>query len=144
MEISEKMIIFTKENIKQFVSYFCVGGMSAIVEWLMFYIFSAMVHIEYLIATVLAFIFSTTVNWILGRAIAFKGNQKYAGKGIQEFVAVFGVSAMGLVLNMILMYLFVSIMYLNTPVLMTGAKIMATGIVFIWNFLARKLFIYQS
>ena len=135
--------IFSKDNIKQFISYFFVGGCAAIVEWIMFFLFDTVVGIPYLIATVCAFIFSTTANWFLGRITTFKNNSNYKDKRITEVILVFGVSAMGLVFNILLMYLFVNILGLNTSLLKTVSKIIATGIVFIWNFLVRKLVIYK-
>ena len=41
------------------------------------------------------------------------------------------------------MYLFVDIMRMNTELLKLVGKIAATGIVFIWNYLSRKLWIYK-
>lgn len=43
-----------------------------------------------------------------------------------------------------LMYLFVSVLGMKTDLLKTAAKILATGIVFIWNYLSRKLWIYKN
>ena len=138
------MKILSKDNIMQFCSYFLVGGISAIVEWVMFYIFASILYIDYMFATVLAFIFSTTANWILGRVLTFKNNQKYADERWKEVLAVFAVSAIGLIFNMIIMYILVTLIGLNTKLLMTFSKIIATGIVFIWNFLIRKLVIYKN
>lgn len=136
--------VFSKEFIKQFLSYFCVGGLAAIVEWVMFFLFSSVIRIEYLVSTVLAFIFSTTANWLLGRIMTFRGNTKYEGKAFKEIVLVFAVSGIGLLFNLLLMYLFVTVLGLDTDILMTLSKVMATGIVFVWNFLIRKFWIYKN
>ena len=136
--------IFSWENIKQFFSYFCVGGIAALVEWIMFFLFSSCCRIEYRLATVLAFIFSTAANWILGRIMTFRNSTKYEGKRLREVILVFAVSAIGLLFNLALMFLFVEVFHLDSTMLMTMSKIMATGIVFIWNFLIRKLLIYRS
>lgn len=135
--------ILSKENIKQFISYFWVGGTAALVEWATFYLLERFSGISYLTATVLAFIVSTTVNWILGRSFTFK-ESRYAEKRGKEFFLVFLVSVIGLCLNLLLMFLFVSGMGMDTDWLKTAAKVMATGIVFIWNFLARKLLVYKG
>ena len=136
-------MIFSKKNIVQFVSYFFVGGCAALVEWIMFFVFATLLGLQYMLATVLAFIFSTTTNLILGKIIAFKESSQYRNKEVAEAFAIFFVSAIGLLFNMGLMYLFVSILCLNTDFLMTLSKICATGIVFFWNFLIRKLLIYK-
>ena len=137
------MKLLNKANIKQFISYFFVGGVAAIVEWVMFFIFANVLQINYFVSTVIAFIFSTTANWILGRIATFKDNNTYKDKKAKEAFLVFVVSAIGLLFNLILMYLFVTVMGFDSSLGKTLSKIAATGIVFIWNFLIRKLVIYK-
>ena len=137
------MKLLNKANIKQFISYFFVGGVAAIVEWVMFFIFANVLQINYFVSTVIAFIFSTTANWILGRITTFKDNNTYKDKKAKEAFLVFVVSAIGLLFNLILMYLFVTVMGFDRSLGKTLSKIAATGIVFIWNFLIRKLVIYK-
>ena len=137
------MKLLNKANIKQFISYFFVGGVAAIVEWVMFFIFANVLQINYFVSTVIAFIFSTTANWILGRITTFKDNNTYKNKKAKEAFLVFVVSAIGLLFNLILMYLFVTVMGFDSSLGKTLSKIAATGIVFIWNFLIRKLVIYK-
>ena len=124
-------------------TYFFVGGVAAIVEWVMFFIFANVLQINYFVSTVIAFIFSTTANWILGRITTFKDNNTYKDKKAKEAFLVFVVSAIGLLFNLILMYLFVTVMGFDSSLGKTLSKIAATGIVFIWNFLIRKLVIYK-
>ena len=137
------MKLLNKANIKQFISYFFVGGVAAIVEWVMFFIFANVLQINYFVSTVIAFIFSTTANWILGRITTFKDKNTYKDKKAKEAFLVFVVSAIGLLFNLILMYLFVTVMGFDSSLGKTLSKIAATGIVFIWNFLIRKLVIYK-
>ena len=137
------MKLLNKANIKQFISYFFVGGVAAIVEWVMFFIFANVLQINYFVSTVIAFIFSTTANWILGRITTFKDNNTYKDKKAKEAFLVFIVSAIGLLFNLILMYLFVTVMGFDSSLGKTLSKIAATGIVFIWIFLIRKLVIYK-
>ena len=135
--------LLSSKNIKQFLSYFGVGGAAALVEWICFSLFVSVVGLPYLAATVLAFLFSTTANWILGRIFTFK-ESAYKEKRAKEIGLVFFVSAIGLGLNMLLMYLFVDVIGMRTNIQQTFSKVMATGIVFIWNFLSRKLWIYRE
>ena len=135
--------VFSFLNIKQFISYFFVGGVAAIVEWIAFFALSSIFDIYYISATCIAFIFSTTTNLVLGKLWTFKDNDNYRNKKIKETVLVFLVSAIGLLFNMLLMYIFVEFLRLDTDIMKTFGKIFATGIVFIWNYLARKLFIYK-
>ena len=135
--------MFDKKNIKQFFSYFCVGGISALVEWILFFLLEYFLNLQYLLAVFISFLFSTTVNYFLGRTFTFKSSS-YEKKKVKEFLFVFGVSALGLFFNFILMYIFVDIVGMNTNLLKTVAKICSTGIVFLWNFLSRKFLIYKD
>lgn len=137
----DKML--TSKGIKQFLSYFGVGGISALVEWAVFSLLEYLLDMPYLLATILAFIFSTTTNWFLGRTFTFK-ESAYKDKKAKEIFLVFLVSAIGLGFNLLLMYLFVDVFGMNTNLLKTIAKILSTGMVFIWNFLSRKLWIYKE
>ncbi len=139
--MTRKML--SSKNLWQFISYFGVGGAAALVEWAVFFFLEYAFNLPYLLATILAFIVSTTANWILGRIFTFK-DSAYKDKKLREMVLVFLVSAIGLVFNLLLMYLFVTVLHMDTNLLKTMAKILATGIVFIWNFMSRKLWIYKD
>lgn len=128
---------------RQFFSYFLVGGIAAIVEWVSFALFSNLLNVNYIAATCLAFIFSTAANWFLGRLWTFRDNKSYIGKREKELLLVFTVSALGLLLNMGLMYLFVTVLRLDSAMLKIIDKIASTGIVFFWNFFMRRLVIYK-
>lgn len=123
---------------RQLCSYLVVGGTAALVEWLSFGISNEMLGIHYMIATVIAFIIATFVNWILGRVMTFRDSCK--DRGIwKDLLSVYSVSVFGLGFNMILMFIFVQKILLYAM----PAKILATGLVFIWNFMARKILIYK-
>lgn len=134
---------FSKESVKQFMLYFCVGGASSVVEWVLFSVFANVLDIQYLIATVIAVICSTTVNWYLGRRFVFAQNKRFADKPAREAAIIFIVGFIGMLFNLVLMYLFVEMFGLNTSVLKTCSKVCATGVVFMYNFLVRKLIIYR-
>jgi len=132
------------DSMKQFLSYFCVGGVSALVEWTVFALLLYLLDMSYPIATVLAFIVSTTTNWYLGRTFTFKDSKTYKGKSVKEYLLELLVSAIGLGFNILLMYFFVDVLGMDTKMPQTEAKVMSTGIVFIWNFLSRKFLIYKE
>lgn len=119
----------------QFISYFFVGGISACVEWVSFYLLNSFVFTQYQYSTIMAFCLSTNTNYFLGKKIAFKvsSNRKNA------YVLVFGVSAVGLFFNILFMYIFVDVMKWEA----LFSKIISTGMVFFWNFISRKYFIYK-
>ena len=124
-----------KEQIKKFISYFFVGGMAAIVEWITFAI--ANVFLNYMISTVISFIIATTANYILGRILTFKDYKKKKS----DVVGVFIVSGVGLLLNMLFMYILINVIHFPIEFI---AKVISTGLVFLWNYISRILFIYKE
>lgn len=135
IEFIEKL--WSNKLIRQFVSYLFVGGVATMVEWVLFYVFDSWFHINYLLATALAFTLSTGANWVLGRLTTFKEADK-PGRG-RELIQIYAVSVVGLLANLGLMYLFVDVCAIHSMI----SKILATIIVFAWNFLSRKILIYK-
>ena len=124
------------ENIKQIMLYLIVGSGATIVEWIVFFLLDHYLNIHYMIATSLAFVLSTFANWVLGRLIMFKSS-KYTWK---ELVQIYLVSIAGLLMNLMIMWIAITKLGFNNMF----SKIAATGIVFFWNFIIRKLLIYRN
>ncbi len=124
--------------IRQFTSYLMVGGGAALVEWSAFALLYLGLDAHYILATFVAFILATFANFLLGKRLTFRKAQSGLNSS-QEMAAVYLISAVGLALNMLLMYLQVA--RLGWPGM--PAKIMATGIVLVWNFLMRKIYLYK-
>ena len=130
-----------KTDGKKFLSYVLVGGLATVVEWLFFRLFDGVMHIQYLVATVLAIIISTFSNWLFGRLLTFRGAQK--GNLLLEIGKVYAASVIGLLLNLLLMWIMVDLLGLVVWEKML-AKIIATGLVFLYNYLIRVLVIYRQ
>ena len=112
----------TKLSNNQLVSYLFVGGGATLVEWLSFWIFDSALGIQYLVSTILAMVVSTFSNWLFGRLWTFRNAEK---QNIWlEIGKVYAAAAVG-IQDMV-------------------AKIIATIIVFAYNFLIRKLVIYRK
>lgn len=122
------------KSLKQLCLYLIVGGIATIVEWICFWIFKQWMH--YLVATAIAFVVSTFSNWAVGRWIMFKGDNKQL---LKELLQIYVTSVVGLIFNLAIMW--VAVEHFSCPDMVS--KIIATGIVFFWNFFVRKLLIYK-
>lgn len=123
-----------KNNIKDFLLYLIVGGIATVAEWVLFYVFDKGLH--YLPATIIAYILSTFVNWLAGRVLVFKNNGQ---SFLKEILSIYIASIVGLLLNLLIMWVAVDLADINEMI----SKIIATAIVFTYNFLVRKLLIYK-
>ncbi len=124
------------KNIKQLVLYLIVGGIATLVEWALFYVFDSVLAINYTLATIFAFAFSTFANWAAGRLIMFKKS----GSFWSEISKIYLTSIAGLLMNLIIMWIAIELIHIPNFI----AKVIATGIVFFWNFIIRKLIIYKK
>lgn len=124
-----------KRSIKQLALYLIVGGLAAIVEWVGFYVLSELLGIHYMLSTAAAFIVSTFTNWVFGRLLLFHASWS----PWKELLQIYLVSSVGLLLNLIIMWVACETLGLKKLI----AKVLATGLVFFWNFFIRKFAIYK-
>jgi len=126
-----------KAQMLQFGKYFIAGGCAALIEWMVFWLFSSWLQVFYLFSVAIAFIVATTVNYFLSAFFVFvRGKHR---RGV-ETLLVFLVSAVGLGLNSLLMWL----LHGKIGILAMPSKIVSTGIVFLWNYYSRHKFIFGS
>ena len=118
--------------------YLIVGGLATIVEWAGFWLFSEKMGIAYLLATTFAFAVSTFANWLFGRLLVFRGKQQQSL--LREILSVYLASIVGLLLNLLIMFLLVQLLGVEKMI----AKMAATVLVFTYNYLVRKLIIYRK
>lgn len=128
-----------KKSIGQFALYLVVGGLATLVEWAAFYLLDSKAGLHYMAATVIALVISTFSNWLFGRLLMFHTELDGFLALIKEVAKIYAASLIGILLNMLLMWCAVDL--LGFPEMLS--KMAATGIVFIWNFLVRKLLIYK-
>lgn len=137
---------YTDNELVKVLLYLFVGGTAALLEWGLFFILfmeilpslGLIFGKSVLLATAIAFCISTLYHYFLGNVLVFNSGSKYErGK---ELSLVFLVSIIGLVLNLILMYLFANLLGWNPMV----SKILTSCIVVVWNYLSRKKWIFRS
>ena len=131
-----KKILFKYSN-NSFVKYFFVGGVSALVDFLIFCLFFNLFN-NWFIAGILSFFIAITANYYLSINFVFNSGNKF--KKLHEIYLVFFVSFIGFVLNQIILFFFIEAFILNVYL----SKIIATSLVFMWNFSARKFYIFDK
>ena len=119
-----------------FYKYIGVGSIAAFIDISIFTVFAKLLGFNYLIVALVSFTIATLVNYILSIKYVFKSGVRYS-KGTEIF-AVYTVSLIGLVINEIILYALIDLLLVE----MIFSKIVATGIVFSWNYLIRKNYIF--
>lgn len=135
--LKELLFCPTKNGSIQFFRYAFVGGIATIVDWgVQFFITNAGVH--YLLVAIFAFCAGLICNFLLSKLFVFQAEKTKMNLSF-EFVSYAVIGIIGLGLTMAIMYFITEKLAVNFMI----SKMIATVIVLVWNFLARKIFIYQ-
>lgn len=128
----------TKNAVLQFFRYAFVGGIATVIDWAVFFVATVM-GLYYMISGVLAFLAGLFVNFVLSKKFVFSG-EKNKHSASTEFVVYAIIGVMGLLITEVIMFLLTEKLQLYFMI----PKIIATAVVFVWNFAARKVVLYGN
>lgn len=121
---------------RQFVKYFGVGAASAVVDWSIFYVLLQYApEVHYLLDVAIAFLVATCINYGLCVRYVFGAGRRGA---MITFGLLYLVSGIGMCLDMVFVWGLVQ----GAGMPMMPSKVISTGLVFFWNFGARKLWVF--
>lgn len=123
----------TKDARLQFLRYVFVGGIAAVTNIGLLYICTDLLKVYYLISNVIGFMGGLSVNYLLSKKLVFAAEEQI--NKTLEFTIYAAIGVVGLGLDTLLMWIFTSKMGIYYLI----SKIISTGLVFIWNFGARKV-----
>ena len=112
--------------------FLIAGGSCFIFELLVLYVLTEFIGLNYLISAAIAFTLAVIINYFMCVRWVFETQKKRSF--LTTFIFVF-TSIIGLGINQICMYLFVEFCGIYYML----AKIIATAIVTIWNFITKRL-----
>ena len=123
---------------KQIARYMGVGACAAAVDISLFTFFAGYLGYNYLMVGTVTFVLATAVNYLLSVQFVFKSGVRFSRR--HEVVLVFGISAVGLALNQLILYVGISVLRMDLLL----SKMIATGAVFGWNYTARYRFVFRG
>jgi putative flippase GtrA len=118
------------------LKYFFVGGAAAICDIGLFSLFAGFLGWPWFAVSMTTFIFATLVNYLLSIKFVFESGVRH--KKHVEIAAVYFVSTLALIVNQLVLYF--AIEFLGWHLI--ASKVLATGIVFFWNYFGRSKFIF--
>lgn len=122
-EIVEKLFSWT------FLKFCIVGATGTVVDFGATYICKEKLHIQKYIANAIGFVLAASSNYLFNRIWTFHSTNPNVGG---EYLSFFAVSLIGLGLNTLIIWLLSSKLKQNFYL----AKVVATGIVMLWNYFA--------
>ena len=122
----------------QIFKFGIVGGIAAVIDFIIYYISYKFVGFNPLVANVIAFSISVIYNFYASVKWVFDvDNNKNKKRIFMEFI-VFAI--IGLLLSELLLFAFINRMNINKMI----AKVLATIIVMIFNFITRKIMLERG
>ena len=138
-------IILRKFNIKvsnkvenllvQIFKFGIVGFIATLIDFVFLYIFKDLVGFSLLISNTLSFTISVIYNYIASTIFVFNVDKNKNSKNI--FIKFFIFSIIGLVISNVLLKIFVNVFDIYYLI----AKVIATIVVMVFNFVTRKKFL---
>lgn len=125
----------TKKILVQIFKFAIVGVVATLIDFLFLYIFREFFKFPVVLANTLSFVISVIYNYTASVKWVFDVNKEKSAK--KQFITFIIFSVIGLLINDLIMW--ISVDQLNIYYLL--AKIIATLIVMVFNFVSRKIFL---
>lgn len=129
---------FMKKLFLQIFKFVIVGGLSFVLDFILYYIFTRFLSINEMTSQVMSFSISLIFNYMMSMRYVFVSKDSL--KKHHEFMIFVTLSVLGAGLNWLLFYLMVYVLSINDLI----TKIIVAGIVMVFNFVTRKLFIEKK
>ena len=123
---------------RRIIRYLMVAGTGAAVDISLFAVLIYVLHVHYLWAGVGGFLVATLINYLLSIRFVFSAGTRFPRT--VELAVIYAVSATGLLWHQLILYLAVEELRLHVLL----GKVLALGIVFFWNYLIRRNFIFAG
>lgn len=118
--------------IAQILKFGIVGAIAFVVDYGVLIVLTEAFAFNYLVSATISFVLSTTFNYLASMRYVFSHKEEISR--YREFVIFAALSVIGLLFNDACMW--VSVEFLGAYYLL--AKIIATFVVMVWNFISRK------
>lgn len=140
-----------KQLLEQIIKFGVVGAFCFLIDFGITMGLTNLIGVHYLVSKFLGFVISAIVNYLL--SIRFVFTHKKDMDKRKEFIVFLILSAIGLGINEIVMFGCVDGVYrhsndlkalLNEDMMIAVSTIIATGVVMVYNFISRKLFLERK
>ena len=121
----------TRERMLEIIRFCFVGGVSFLMDYAILFALTEFAGVYYLYSSAISFSVTVVFNYWLCVIYVFKDAKK---QSTRRAIIFFGTGVVGLLLNQLCMWFFVAIVGLHYMI----AKIGATIIVTIWNYITKR------
>jgi len=121
---------------QKFIRYFIVGGICALIDWVVFSIFLYGPEFHYLLAAIISFMVATGINYVLSIRYVFERGPRARHTLI---MMVYFVSGVSVIINLAILSAAIELADIHPLI----AKAIGTASAFLWNFGARYFWVFK-
>ena len=122
----------------QIARFGVVGVIAFVIDYAVLLLLTEVCGVHYLVSSAVAFLVSVVFNYILSIAFVFETDKNQAKTA--QFALFTLMSAGGLGVNQLMMWLLSDLLFIPYQL----SKFAATGVVMVYNFITRKLFLERK
>ena len=126
-----------KKLIVQIIKFGIVGVIATVIDFGVLAFMKEVLDIHEQISTAVSFSVSVFANYLLSMLFVFKSKEE---NKVKEFIGFLLLSLGGLLLDQLVMWLGTGVFVIHYMVV----KVLATGVVAVYNFVTRKLFLEKK
>lgn len=125
------------QTLRQVFRYLLLASAIVSIEVSSFMVMNSLLHLNYLLSTILSMIVGIVLNWLGSKIFVFNKSRFHP---VHEFLLVLMVSLVGIGIQLAVVWFVVN----KVKVLPVAGKVLAIMITFIWNFFIRKTYIFKE
>ncbi len=125
---------------REIILYIWFGGWTTVVNYLSYLVLEHLFHINYLAATVIAWLLSVLFAYLTNRKWVFASQANTPKSIAVEAASFFGSRVFSGICDLVLMYLCVTILQLNGDI----SKLAINVLVIVLNYLLSKLLVFRK
>lgn len=133
-------IINIYKRYKEVINYLIVGGLTTIVSIVIYYIFTKVFHVNYMISNAISWVGSVLFAYITNKKFVFMSKCDTKIEVIKEIYQFFKYRIISFVIDILLMYVFVELINIDDMI----SKVIVQIIVIILNYVFSKLFVFKN
>ena len=124
------------DKAKEIINYLIVGGCTTVVSIVTYIIFREFIS-NYLVCTVLSWIFAVLFAYVTNRIFVFHSKEKNI---LSEFCSFIFSRVLSLIAEMVCMFLLVDFIHVNDKI----SKIIVQFIIIVLNYIFSKMFVFKA
>lgn len=127
-----------RKLLEQIVRFGIVGVGSTLLDYGLMLLFKEILGFHYLLSSTLSYGISLIFNYFASMNYVFEGKEEVSRK--KEFLIFTVLCLMGMGFNQLVLWMIVEYAGIDYRV----SKVLATGVVMVWNFVTRKIFLEEK